>query len=173
MPNPKTKLLAIDPGTREMGFACFEDKELVDYGVKAIKRGRATRDLFIHLEEILTRLITEKRPKTLVLEKNNFSQIKQNVLLTLAVHKIKAVANRHRVPVVEYNPRTVRKVVCNNGNATKRELARTVAAGIPELKPFLESNRRWRERYYQNIFDAVACGLARLKLSTGNGEKLD
>jgi len=171
MPNQKTKILAIDPGTREMGIAHFEDDDLVDYGVKAVKRSQTTRELFIRLDQILLRLIQEKRPRVLVLEKNNFSQIKQNVLLTLAVHKIKAVAKRHRVPVVEYNPRTVRKAVCNNGNATKRELARMVAASYPELRAYLESNRRWRERYYQNIFDAVACALAYLRLNPNHAHK--
>lgn len=155
----RTKILAIDPGTRDMGVAFLEDDVLQDYGVKSVRRGPKARDLLLSLENILTRLIQEKQPDVIALEQNHFSHIKQNLLLTLTVAKLKAIAKRCNVPVEEYAPNTVRKAVCNNGNATKRQLAQVVAARYTELNAYLESNRRWRERYYQNIFDAIAVGL--------------
>lgn len=156
----KNSLLAIDPGTREMGFAAFEDGELEDYGVKDIRYVAGADDIFQAVDIVITRLVRQKCPTILVLEKNNFSQIRQNVRLSLAIGKIKVVARRHKVRVIELDPRTIRKAVCQDGNATKRELARTVSVRYPEMRAYLESNRRWRERYYQNAFDAIACGLA-------------
>ena len=32
--NKKQRILAIDPGTRELGFAIMEENELIYYGVK-------------------------------------------------------------------------------------------------------------------------------------------
>jgi len=163
----KVKILCIDPGTREMGVAFLEDWELLDYGVKTIKRDlislakkpRNRKALFRHLEEIITRLIEEKSPDIIAIEKNLFSQNRNNLILALAVAKIKEIAKREKVSVVEYNPRTVRKTICNNGNATKKELARTIAMDYPELKVYLESDKKWKQRYWQNIFDAIAVGL--------------
>lgn len=155
----RNRILAIDPGTREMGYASFDGEELVDYGIKSIRHGRVTEGLLLTVERIVSRMFQEKQPFALAIEKNSFSQVRQNLRLSLAIGRIKAVARRHRVRVYEYDPRTIRKVVCNDGNATKRELARTVALRFPEMRAYLESNRRWRERYYQNSFDAIACGL--------------
>ncbi len=160
MPKNKTDLLAIDPGTRHMGFASFDERGLEDYGVKDVRYVSGAEDVFAAVETIMTRLIQQKRPRVIAIEKNNFSQIQQNVRLTLAISKIKQAARRHRIRVIELDPRTIRKVVCRNGNATKRELARTVSVRYPEMLAYLESNRRWRERYYQNAFDAIGVGLA-------------
>lgn len=156
---PKTKILALDPGTREMGMAYLEDDDLVDYGVKTVRAGPKPNNVLLRVESIVTRLIKEKQPDVLVLEKNQFSHIRQNYLLTLAVVKIKSLAKRLGVPLVEYAPNTVRKAVCGDGTATKRQLARVVVARYPVLKPYLESNRLWRIRYFQNLYDAVAVGL--------------
>jgi crossover junction endodeoxyribonuclease RuvC len=157
------KILAIDPGTREMGIAYLEDRHLLDYGVKTLRQGKSHQELFILLEKIIARLIAEKQPDVIALEKNVFSQIHSNLLLALVVAKIKGMAKAKKINLVELNPRTVRKLVCNNGNATKREAARTVAVAYPELKAYLESDKKWKIRYWQNIFDAVAVGLALLR----------
>jgi Holliday junction resolvasome RuvABC endonuclease subunit len=167
----KSSTLALDPGTREMGYASFESDELVDYGVKTIRHGRVPESLLLAIERIVVRMVREKRPELLIIEKNSFSQIRQNVRLMLAIARIKGVAKRYGVRVLELDARTIRKVVCNNGNATKRELARMIAVRFPEMRAYLESNRRWRERYYQNIFDAIACGLAHIIVHSQPYEK--
>ncbi|MFH0804633.1 MAG: crossover junction endodeoxyribonuclease RuvC [Patescibacteria group bacterium] len=159
MQRHRDSILALDPGTREMGYASFDGDELVDYGVKSIRHGRVTAGLLLNVDRIVSRMIRQKQPRVLVIEKNTFSQIQQNVRLVLAIARIKAVARRYRLRAYEYDSRTIRKAVCNDGNATKRELARTIAVRYPEMRAYLESNRRWRERYYQNSFDAIACGL--------------
>jgi len=156
----KNSLLAIDPGTRHLGFASFQNRSLEDYGVKDVRYVAGAEDVFAAVATIIDRLIAQKRPYAVALELNHFSQIQQNLKLMLCIGKIKQVARRHRIRVFELDPRTIRKVVCRNGNATKRELARTVSVKYPEMLPYLESNRRWRERYYQNAFDAIAVGLA-------------
>jgi Holliday junction resolvasome RuvABC endonuclease subunit len=171
MPAQKGRLLAIDPGTREMGYASFLDDELADYGVKSIKQGRSAKDLLINLERILSRLIAEKHPSEIALEKNNFSQIRQNIRLTLAISRIRGIAKRGGIPVFELDPRTIRKVLLSNGNGTKRDLARFITALYPEMIYYLESNRKCRERYFQNAFDAIACGLTFIEMSSTFGRR--
>ncbi|MBI5037731.1 MAG: crossover junction endodeoxyribonuclease RuvC [Candidatus Kerfeldbacteria bacterium] len=158
-------MLAIDPGTKYLGYAGFVSGELSDYGVKSIRQNEGVKGILLDLDRIFRRMLDEKRPGELVIERNAFSQIRSNVRLTLAVTHLKNLAEKRRIRVFEVDPRTVRKIVCKDGNATKREVARTLAILYPELKAYLESNRRWRVDFHQNAFDAIAVGQAFLKMS--------
>ena len=162
------KILAIDPGTKEMGMAVLDENELLDYGVKTLRRGpNGDKDILNQVEKIITRLITQNKPDVLVIEKNLFSHIKQNYLLTMVVATIRNTAKRLKIKVKEYAPNTIRKQVCGDGYATKREVARAIALKFPELKVYLDPGKKWKERYWQNIFDAVAVGLTYLKSLNG------
>lgn len=167
----RIKVLAIDPGTKEMGFSHLEDLDLIDFGVKSIGRGKGPDEMLNHVERIVSRLVLEKRPTVMAVEKNNFSQQKQNTRLTWAVAKIRTVAKRNRIPVFEYDPRTIRKAVCNDGNAKKRDVAKTIVAIYPETRAFLDMNCRNRELFFQNGFDAIACGLTFLKRNPDIGPR--
>jgi Holliday junction resolvasome RuvABC endonuclease subunit len=158
MEKNKIRILAIDPGTKHMGFAAFEGIELVDYGVKTIRQG-SEEIILQHLEEIISRLIKEKGPDYLALERNTFSQIKQNIRLALAISKMKYIAKRFGVLVYEYDPRTIRKEICNDGNASKMRVAQTLIVSFDELKVLLQSDKVWVLRYNLNVLDAVAIGM--------------
>lgn len=160
MPNGNNAILAIDPGTRYMGYAGFIDGELADHGVKTIRQNGSLKIMLCHIETIVSRLIAEKKPGVIIIEKNNFSQIRQNVRLAIVTQRLRVLARQSRITFAELDARTIRKIVCQNGNATKRELARTICTRYPDLKAYFESDKRWKERYYQNIFDAIGCGLA-------------
>ena len=151
-------ILAIDPGTKHMGFAAFEGIELVDYGVKTIRQGSEVI-ILDHLEEIISRLLKEKQPDYFVLERNTFSQIKQNIRLTLAISKMKHIAKKCGVLVYEYDPRTIRKEICNDGNASKIRVAQTIVTSFDELKVYIQSDKVWVLRYNLNLLDAVAIGM--------------
>jgi Holliday junction resolvasome RuvABC endonuclease subunit len=160
----KSNLIAIDPGHREIGYAHFSGDELVDYGVKSLRRHKPNRNPLVILKAIMERFIKEKSPSAIALEKNSFSHVNQNLPVMQVIKAIHQIADRYSIPVAEFAPNTIRKEVCNDGRATKREVAKIVSARFPELVVYRESNRKWRERYYQNMFDAVACGLTYLKL---------
>lgn len=152
------RILAIDPGTKYMGFAAFEGTELVDYGVKTLKQG-SEGIILEHLEEIISRLIMEKKPDVFVLERNSFSQIKQNFRLMLAISRMKHIAKKQGILVFEYDPKTIRKVICNDGNASKIRVAQTIITSFAELKVFLQSDKVLVLRYNLNLLDAVAIGM--------------
>jgi Holliday junction resolvasome RuvABC endonuclease subunit len=162
MPNGNSSILSIDPGTRYMGYAGFIDGELADHGVKTIRQNGSLKTMLNHIETIISRLIIEKKPRIVVIEKNNFSQIRQNVRLAIVTQRIKSIAKQYEIRFAELDSRSIRKLVCQNGNATKRELARTICTKYPDLKAYFASDRRWKEKYYQNIFDAIGCGMAYL-----------
>lgn len=97
MRKTKNSILAIDPGTREMGYACFHANELEDYGVKSIRHVTRAVDVFDAVQIVTSRLLQQKRPYVLVIEKNSFSQIQQNLRLTLSVSRLKAAVKNCNV----------------------------------------------------------------------------
>jgi len=60
---------------------------------------------------------------------------------------------------LSYAPSTVKKYICGNGRASKEEVARVIVAKYSELKVYLTQDRAWKEKYHQNMFDAVALGM--------------
>jgi Holliday junction resolvasome RuvABC endonuclease subunit len=69
------------------------------------------------------------------------------------------LGKRKGLEVLGYAPSTVKKFICGNGHASKKEVARVIIAKYPELKVYLTQDRAWKEKFHQNMFDAVAVGL--------------
>jgi Holliday junction resolvasome RuvABC endonuclease subunit len=155
--------MAIDPGTRAIGYAEFAGTDLVDYGVRIIRRSPGVKGTLDAVEALIQRLVREKRPQLMVIEKNNFSASLQNTRLVMAVYRMKSVARRARIPVQEIAASTARKVVCGNGYATKRDVAKVLRSRYPELSIYIDPLNRQRQQLFLNLFDAVACGLAFVK----------
>ncbi len=142
-----------------MGIAILEGRELLYYGVKTFKKSRPMDRLLQDTRRVLLRLIKSYQPTVLAVEKAFFAQSKSSALLLVQEREIKEVGKRQGLRVVGYAPKTVRKAVCGNGNATKREVASLIAAKYPELRIYLHQDRRWKEAYWFHVFDAVSAGL--------------
>jgi Holliday junction resolvasome RuvABC endonuclease subunit len=159
MSKNNSKILAIDPGTREMGVAFMEEGKLIYYGVKAIKKKKSPHETLKEGRKIILRLINDFEPNTLVFEKSFFFNNRNASLLNVFVDEIKTIGKRKGLKVVGYAPSTVKKFICGNGRASKKEVARVIVSKYPELKVYLTQDRAWKEEYHQNMFDAVALGM--------------
>ena len=155
----KKKVLGIDPGTRKMGVAFLENSNLIYYGVKVIKKYKSPHETLKGCRRIVLRLINDFRPNTIVVEKAFFSKNRNASLLNVLVDEIKAIARRKKIKLVGYAPNTVKKHICGYGRASKKDVARVIVSKYPELKVYLTQDRDWKERYHQNMFDAVALGM--------------
>jgi Holliday junction resolvasome RuvABC endonuclease subunit len=154
------RILAIDPGTRLMGVAILEGGELLYYGVKTIRRPKSPREILAEAARLIQNLITVYRPTALAIEKTFLIQKSASLLVVLA-EEIKSEARRAHLEIFEYAPTHVRKRLCQTGKATKRETAERVAEHFPELSKLLHQHSPFAERYYSNLFDAVAIALVR------------
>jgi Holliday junction resolvasome RuvABC endonuclease subunit len=159
MPKKNLKILAIDPGTREMGIAFLDSGKLIYHEVKVIKKGKSPHENLRDGRKIVLRLIKDFMPAVLVVEKGFFAQNRNASLLNVLVDEIRAIGRRKKLTVISYAPSTVKKYICGNGRASKKEVARVVVAKYPELKVYLTQDRAWKETYHQNMFDAVALGM--------------
>ena len=159
MKRSKTQqILCIDPGLKDLGYAVLADGALVLAGVKGLSllpRPERPREALRWVRYLLDTI----RPSTVVIEKTNGQQKGPFAGLHDLGEATKAIARRLGIPSVVYPAQTVRKCLAGSGWASKAELARVVAGRLPALRPFLSQDRRWKERYFSNLFDAVALGL--------------
>ncbi len=159
MPKCNSKVLAIDPGTKYMGVALLENGALIHCGVKVIRNRRSPHEILWACRRIILRIIRDFQPDVLVFEKTFFAQNRNSALLNVLGDEIKNIGRRKGLQVLSFAPSTMKKAICGNGRASKEEVARVVVSKFPELKVFLTQDRKWKERYHQNMFDAVALGL--------------
>ena len=153
------RILAIDPGTREMGFVILQNHEILYYGVKTFRKRSPVSTLLKDVRKTILKLIVDFQPGTLVIEKTFFYKQKNTAKLIMMADEVKTIAKRKKLNVVEYAPKTVRKAICESGKATKRELAKILCSRYQELHVYLTQDRKWKEKYWQNMFDALGVGL--------------
>jgi len=165
MPQNKYKILAIDPGTRHMGIAFLEGGGLLYHWVKEIPKDRLPHETLKEGRKTILRAIKDFKPKILVIEKTFFANNSNAALLNVFVDEIKAIGRRKGLKVISFAPSSVKKFICGNGRASKMEVARVIITKYPELKVYLTQDRAWKEKYHQNMFDAVA--LANMVLAKG------
>lgn len=165
MSKNNSKILAIDPGTKHIGVAFLEEGRLIYYGVKVVRRRNSPAEILRECRKIILRLIKDFKPTTIVVEKTYFANSKNrnSSLLNVFVDEIRIIGKRKGLKVIAYAPSTVKKAICGNGRASKKEVAKVVIARYPELNVYLNQDRAWKERYHQNMFDAVALGVVFVK----------
>ena len=163
MAKNKSKILAIDPGTKHMGYAFLDKGKLVYYGVKVIEKKKSPHGTLKEGRKAILRLINDLKPNCLVIERAFASNNRSFSLLNVFFDEINAVGKRKKLRVLSFAPSTVKKHIAKDGWAKKKEVARALCSKYPELKVYLTQDRGWKERFHQNMFDAVA--LAEMALS--------
>jgi crossover junction endodeoxyribonuclease RuvC len=153
------RILAIDPGTREMGVAVLENGKLLYHGVVVIKRGRSPQETLARGQASISGFIEDFRPDVLVIEQTFVGRNRNASLLNIFADEIRALAKRNGLEVLSFAPSAVKKAVCGHGWATKAEVAKAVVARYPELRAYLFKDRKWKVRFHANMFDSVALGM--------------
>ncbi len=154
------RILAIDPGTKYIGFAAFNGRMLAHYGVATILRRGSSGETLAKGRKIIGQLMDDFHPRLLVVEKTMFVNIRGSVTLNKFTEQILRMGRSRRIKIRVLSANTVRKEICGNGTAGKQDVAKKLVELFPELKPYLCSDKRYKEDFFYNIFDAVALGLA-------------
>jgi Holliday junction resolvasome RuvABC endonuclease subunit len=157
-------ILALDPGTRDLGYAVVSGKRLLAASVLPLRRVPRRLRLGVVRESLLAWL-RAYQPRTLVLE-----NIPRRPLDTLAGlpalgRLLRRVATARRLTVATYSARTVRGSIVGDGWAGKREVAESISGKFPDLRVHLTHDRKWKEAYWRNMFDAVALALHHQQVS--------
>lgn len=131
--------------------------------VKTIKARMSPHETLKAGRRIILRLIKDFRPRVLAVEKTFFANNRNSALLNVYSDEIIAIGKRKKLKVVSYASNTIRKAICGNGRASKEDVARVLVSRFPELRVYLTQDRKWKVRYHQNMFDALALGLMTVK----------
>jgi Holliday junction resolvasome RuvABC endonuclease subunit len=148
-------ILALDPGFRDLGFAVLHGRRLISSGVRPLRLLPASRR-FSEASSLVRGWVEAYQPTVVVLEQTHRHPIASFDALHRLALGVRRLAASRGITVVSYAPQTVRKALLGNGRATKRELATAMVVHFPALRVYLTQDRKWKERYFQNMFDAVA-----------------
>lgn len=162
------RILAIDPGSRDFGYARFTGYRIDDANAKSLRRPGEKADPVKVFKRMFRLLLTEHSPNVLVIEKCGLAGTCQHRALAACIAHVRATAKRENIRLYEFAPTTIKKTVSGYGHATKVALAKILCQQYPELKAYRGQKFHWRERFYANLFDAVACGLTYLILKDAN-----
>lgn len=158
MPTKPPVIFAIDPGTKELGFALFAGCELVYFGVKTIKPRPSDEMLVQEMIRLMTGLIRRYEPQVLAIEQT--AQIQYNAaLLHRVAAALQVTAQEQGLTVYEYAPAVIRQRICQRQDASKQRTAKRLVTFYPELNQYHQPGSRWKELYWAHLFDAVAVGL--------------
>jgi len=153
------RILAIDPGTRLTGAALLDGNSLIYHGVKVVAKGLCPDQTLRRGRDAFVQLVEDFRPNLIVAERPFFGPNRNASLLNVLVDEMRSVARRRGIAFATYAPSTIKKHICGNGRADKRQVACVVVSHFPELKVYLTQDRAWKERFHCNMFDAVALAI--------------
>jgi crossover junction endodeoxyribonuclease RuvC len=122
------RLLGIDPGTNQLGYAVIEvtGKKLkpLDIGIVSMTHLVEQQFKLKKIFERITTIIEVYQPKEMAIEAVFFGKNVQSMLkLGRAQGVAMAAAITSGVEITEYSPKEVKKSITGNGNASKEQVA--------------------------------------------------
>jgi crossover junction endodeoxyribonuclease RuvC len=147
-------ILGIDPGTTRAGFGvvrCSPSLKLLDCGLLKVSSDIGHIRLR-ELHEEMQRLIKKWKPEAVALEKLFFAKNAKTALeVSEARGAILLTTALARLPVYEYTPLEVKKIITGDGRADKKQLEKMVRLTLIETKEL---------KAHDDVFDAIAIALA-------------
>ena len=148
------KILAINPGTRYIGFAVFFGPELRDWGTKVVK-GKWSARKKEKLKNIVLSFIDQHRPDAIAIKKLHPSRSSRQ--LDSFVSEIKLIAEETGLPAYEYSIKYLEAYCSKSKSLNKIKLAKIIAERYPVFYNELKREGS-KTHYYFWMIEAVALG---------------
>jgi crossover junction endodeoxyribonuclease RuvC len=132
------RILGVDPGTVRLGFGLLEARgssaSIVVSGIVTAPAAWDAARRLGKLAEELARIVDREHPDCLALEASFFGK-NPNSLIRMGEARgmVLAIAGLRGLEVHDYPPASVKKAVTGSGGASKEQVARVLAALLPEL----------------------------------------
>jgi len=161
-------VLGVDPGTATTGYSLLEVnvKGLVpiEFNLIETKKNLGHSERLSIIYEQILKIITLGKPDVMAIEKIFFAA---NAKTAIAVGQAQGVmflaAQKLALPVVEYAPGTIKKVVSGDGRANKKKMQQA-------LRKIFGASIRSKARkktHFDNAADALAVAYCHAMLSRG------
>ena len=120
-------ILGIDPGSYNVGYGILqvEKRKIVAAGCDTISIGSKMQlsERLTHIHSGMNKIILEYKPDIAVIETIFYGEnIKSAFTLGHARGVIMLALAQHKIKIMEYSPREVKKSVVGNGNASKEQV---------------------------------------------------
>ena len=155
MPKKPARILAINPGTKYIGVAYFQDADLRDWGIKMIA-GKWSQTKLIKMQALITDLISRYTPDIIVLKIINPALRSSN--LNMLIAEIRSIAKRKGIVIEEYSIEDLRNFYSPHKRVNKRQLAELIAAEYDALHHSLDWGKEHKNTYSSRMFESVALG---------------
>ena len=148
-------ILAINPGTKYVAIAIFNESELREWFMKIFK-GKWSKAKMRAILTVLTGLATRYGADVLAIKRLHPSRSSRN--LNSLVSGIKHEMRRKGLNVHEYSIKQMERSFSMSGRANKKNMAEQVVREYPVLFYEFEKEKRHKNPYYARLFEAVALG---------------
>lgn len=160
MAMPPVRILAINPGSRYVGFAVFHDGDIRDWGVKVLPSGNpaAKKKAF---RDLVLKVVRTHSIDSLILK--SLHPARSSDTLDSLVREIIVIAKAQKLIVRRYSVDEVKSALSSSAKTNRRGLMEIVAGRFPFLYSECERERKSRNAYRIRMFEAVALGMTFLK----------
>jgi hypothetical protein len=157
-------VIALQPEARQIGYAIFEGKELVEWGSKRIDSVPVERRAYVRALPFLRSLIERYEPDVILLPEPTAipTTVRSRVIRAVRYELLRAprqllTISRHAIHIA-FTP------FLKAQRAGKESIMQVLVRWFPELKKLLPKPRRlWEPQdHWVSMFDAVALGITYL-----------
>ncbi len=151
------RIIGINPGTRYLGLAIFEDWNLIDWRIKALD-GKWSAKKIDKVIKTIQEYIELYDLNILALKKLHPAKASKN--LRKLIDRIKSLAAKKRIKVHQYSIKEIENILLTEDRYNKKSLAQKMAGDYPFLVHELQSEQMHKNPYRMKMFEAVALGAA-------------
>lgn len=155
-----TTILGIDPGTATTGYGVIEllpgGVELVTYGLISTSKDGSPEARLAAIFDEMNLLFSRYNPGIMAIEKVFFANNAKTAIRVGQAQGVMLLSAAHRrIPVVEYSPMTIKKIVTGSGKSDKKAIMKTVA----EILGSKVKAGKLGKTHFDNAADALAIAL--------------
>lgn len=157
------RILGIDPGTATTGFGVIEIYEthfhIVEWGLIETKKDVAPERRLVDIHEQLNTVIEQFKPSIMAIEKVFFSNNAKTAIRVGQAQGVMLLSAAYKnIPVAEYAPGTIKKVVTGDGRADKKYMQEMIKVILgPEVV-----GKIGKKTHFDNAADALAIALTHM-----------
>lgn len=164
------RVLGIDPGTATTGYGLIEvSGSLIvphEYNLIETKKTFTPAERLSMIYDHMNELIRELRPDVMAIEKVFFAtNAKTAIRVGQAQGVMLLAAATSNLPVVEYAPGTIKKIVTGNGRADKKLMQSSIYTIFDRIGYRVTSEKN-KKTHFDNAADALAVALCHVISAT-------
>jgi Holliday junction resolvasome RuvABC endonuclease subunit len=130
--------------------------------IKNLSTKDSSRNRLQVVRKTFLTLCRKYAPHVLIIEKPFEFWENQSEYLKGIIREIKRLSKKLGIDVIEFSPKTVRKMTCQDERATKEQMAKAIAQSYPELKNYLDKGQKYNDGYWGRMVGSIALGICYL-----------